>query len=96
MSVEEFEEFEELERYAPETVGLEFIRGKVQVKPGTDGDHDHIVAWLQRLCMRHRPELWLYGDRGVRLPDGAWGLVEYGGRPHGGGSDVARLRHPSA
>ncbi|MEU6352389.1 Uma2 family endonuclease [Streptomyces sp. NPDC047072] len=61
------EEFEELERHAPETVRLEFIRGKVQVKPVTDGNHDQIVAWLQRLCMQHRPELWLYGDRGMKV-----------------------------
>ncbi|MFF9814301.1 Uma2 family endonuclease [Streptomyces sp. NPDC014006] len=61
------EEFEELERHAPETVRLEFIGGKVQVKPVTDGNHDHIIAWLQRLCMQHRPELWLYGDRGMKV-----------------------------
>ncbi|MGV9222870.1 Uma2 family endonuclease [Streptomyces albogriseolus] len=61
------EEFEELERRAPETVRLEFINGKVQVKAVTDGNHDQIVAWLQRLCMQHRPELWLYGDRGMKV-----------------------------
>ncbi|MFG2938017.1 Uma2 family endonuclease [Streptomyces sp. NPDC048282] len=61
------EEFEELERHAPENVRLEFIRGKVQVKPVTDGNHDQIIAWLQRLCMQHRPELWLYGDRGMKV-----------------------------
>ncbi|MFC8368245.1 Uma2 family endonuclease [Streptomyces sp. NPDC057239] len=61
------EEFEELERHAPETVRLEFINGKVQVKAVTDGNHDQIVAWLQRLCMQHRPELWLYGDRGMKV-----------------------------
>ncbi|MEU0769846.1 Uma2 family endonuclease [Streptomyces albogriseolus] len=61
------EEFEELERRAPETVRLEFINGKVQVKAVTDGNHDQIVAWLQRLCMQHRPELWLYGDRGTKV-----------------------------
>lgn len=63
------EEFEELERHAPEMVRLEFINGKVQVKPVTDGNHDHVVAWLQRLCMQHRPELWLYGDRGVKVEE---------------------------
>ncbi|MBK6019429.1 Uma2 family endonuclease [Streptomyces sp. MBT53] len=61
------EEFEELERHAPETVRLEFIRGKVQVKRVTDGNHDQIIAWLQRLCMQHRPELWLYGERGMKV-----------------------------
>ncbi|GAA4948800.1 hypothetical protein ADK41_08900 [Streptomyces caelestis] len=61
------EEFEELERHAPETVRREFINGKVRVKAATDGNHDQIVAWLQRLCMQHRPELWLYGDRGMKV-----------------------------
>ncbi|MET7487590.1 Uma2 family endonuclease [Streptomyces sp. NPDC005538] len=79
------EEFEELERHAPETVRLEFIRGRVQVKAVTDGNHDHIIAWLQRLCMQHRPELWLYGERGMKVeryrkgrarPDGL--LVPFG------------------
>ncbi|WP_086804531.1 Uma2 family endonuclease [Streptomyces caniscabiei] len=63
------EEFEELERHAPEMVRLEFINGKVQVKPVTDGNHDQIIAWLQRLCMQHRPELWLYGDRGMKVEE---------------------------
>ncbi|MFJ8108837.1 Uma2 family endonuclease [Streptomyces sp. NPDC096132] len=91
------EEFEELERHAPETVRLEFVQGKVQVKPVTDGNHDQIIAWLQRLCMQHRPELWLYGDRGMKVeqyrngrarPDGVlapFGFLE----GHGDWSDAA-------
>ncbi|GGZ86221.1 Uma2 family endonuclease [Streptomyces echinoruber] len=61
------EEFEELARHAPETVRLEFINGRVQVKAVTEGNHDQIIAWLQRLCMQHRPERWLYGDRGMKV-----------------------------
>ena len=90
------EEFEELERHAPETVRLEFISGKVQVKSVTDGDHDQIIAWLQRLCMQHRPELWLYGDRGMKVeryrkgrarPDGV--LAPFGfPKGHGDWSDA--------
>jgi len=60
------EEFEQLERHAPETVWLEFINGKVQVKPVPDGDHSEIIEWLQRLCMQQRPELWLHGERGLK------------------------------
>ncbi|MFJ8546390.1 Uma2 family endonuclease [Streptomyces sp. NPDC093586] len=59
------EEFEELDRRAPELVRLEFIRGKVVVKPMPDGNHSEIVAWLQRLCMQHRPDLWLHAERGL-------------------------------
>jgi Uma2 family endonuclease len=60
------EEFEELERHAPETVWLEFINGRVVVKPAPDGNHSEIVAWLQRVCVRHRPELWLHSERGLK------------------------------
>lgn len=61
------EEFEELDSRAPEFVRLEFIMGKVQVKPVPDGNHDEIVRWLQKRCMQHFPELWLYGERGLKI-----------------------------
>ncbi|MEV7864736.1 Uma2 family endonuclease [Streptomyces sp. NPDC088124] len=61
------EEFEELARRAPEMVRLEFINGKVQVKAVPDGNHDEIVKWLQKMCMQFRPELWLYGERGLKV-----------------------------
>ncbi|MFD3307753.1 Uma2 family endonuclease [Streptomyces sp. NPDC058656] len=90
------EEFEELASRAPENVRLEFINGKVQVKPVTDGNHDQIIAWLQRLCMQHRPELWLYGERGMKVeryrkgrarPDGV--LAPFGfPKGHGEWSDA--------
>lgn len=60
------EEFEELERHAPDTVRLEFINGKVAVKPMADGNHREIIAWLQRLCMHHRPDLWLHAESGLK------------------------------
>ncbi|GAQ67722.1 Uma2 family endonuclease [Streptomyces scabiei] len=60
------EEFEELERHAPETVRLEFINGKVVVKPTADGDHREMIAWLQRVCMQHRPDLWLHAESGLK------------------------------
>ena len=60
------EEFEELERHAPETVRLEFINGRVVVKPMADGNHREIIAWLQRVCMQHRPDLWLHAESGLK------------------------------
>ncbi|MDQ0992085.1 Uma2 family endonuclease [Streptomyces sp. V3I7] len=60
------EDFEELERHAPETVWLEFINGKVVVKPMPDGNHSEIVAWLQKYCMQHRPDVWLHAERGLK------------------------------
>ncbi|WP_446037531.1 Uma2 family endonuclease [Streptomyces sp. SID1143] len=74
------EDFEELARTAPETVSLEFINGKLEVKPMPDGDHGAIVMWLLERCMRQRPDLRLYPEQGLKVggyrkgrarPDGA-------------------------
>lgn len=74
------EEFEQLARTAPETVRLEFINGKLEVKPVPDGDHDEIIMWVADQCMRHRPDCRLYRERGLKIdayrrgrarPDGA-------------------------
>ncbi|MES4905994.1 MULTISPECIES: Uma2 family endonuclease [unclassified Streptomyces] len=62
------EEFEEIASAAPETVTLEFINGRIEEKCVPDGDHDEIVKWLQKRCMQHRPDLWLYaGERGLKV-----------------------------
>ncbi|GLW49107.1 hypothetical protein Stsp02_47680 [Streptomyces sp. NBRC 14336] len=60
------EEFEELERHAPETVRLEFIKGKVQVKAVPEGNHSETCMWLLEQCMHLRPDLRLYPERGLR------------------------------
>lgn len=60
------EEFEQLERHAPETVWLEFINGKVQVKPAPDGNHSEVYMWLLERCMHLRPDLRLYPERGLK------------------------------
>ncbi|MFG3024685.1 Uma2 family endonuclease [Streptomyces sp. NPDC048254] len=60
------EEFEQLERHAPETVWLEFINGKVQVKPLPDGNHSEIYMWLLEQCMQLRPDLRLHPERGLK------------------------------
>ncbi|WP_455351058.1 Uma2 family endonuclease [Streptomyces sp. SYSU K217416] len=61
------EDFEQLARTAPETVTLEFINGKLEVKPVPDGDHGEIIMWLQRQCMQQRPELGLYSEQGLKV-----------------------------
>lgn len=61
------EEFEELARRAPEMVRLEFVNGKVQVKPVPDGNHGEMVMWLLKQCMRQRPELSLYPEQGLKV-----------------------------
>ncbi|MGW3654420.1 Uma2 family endonuclease [Streptomyces sp. NPDC005151] len=61
------EEFEQLARSAPETVTLEFINGKLEVKPVPDQIRGAIVMWLLRQCMQHRPELALYPEQGLQV-----------------------------
>lgn len=63
------EDFEELARNAPELVRLEFINGKVVVKPAPDGNHSEIIAWLQQVCMQHRPDLTLYAERELKIEE---------------------------
>ncbi|WP_381796902.1 Uma2 family endonuclease [Streptomyces niveus] len=74
------EEFEQIAHHTPETVTLEFINGKLEVKHVPDGDHGTIIVWLMRQCMQQRPELDLYGEQGLKIesyrqgrarPDGA-------------------------
>ncbi|MFJ9342715.1 Uma2 family endonuclease [Streptomyces sp. NPDC101733] len=61
------DDFEALEHGAPETVTLEFIAGKLGVKPVPDGDHGAIFMWLLRQCMQHRPDLDLHPEQGLRV-----------------------------
>lgn len=80
------EEFEELARHAPESARLEFLNGKIGVKPMPDGNHAQIVAWLLKRCMQYRPELFLFPEQGLQIqayrkgrarPDGALAPEEY-------------------
>ncbi|MFF3862299.1 Uma2 family endonuclease [Streptomyces sp. NPDC002209] len=61
------EEFEQIALAAPETVTLEFIQGKLEVKPVPDGDHDEIIMWVVQQCMQQRPGLGLYRERGLEV-----------------------------
>ncbi|MBT2384645.1 Uma2 family endonuclease [Streptomyces sp. ISL-11] len=63
------EDFEQLSRTSPETVRLEFINGKLEVKPVPDGDLGAIVMWLLKQCMQQRPELALYPEQGLKVED---------------------------
>ncbi|MBB1244915.1 Uma2 family endonuclease [Streptomyces durbertensis] len=50
-----------------EGVRLEFVGGRLGVRAAPDGDHSEAVRWLTRYCVRHRPDLWLYAQRGLRV-----------------------------
>lgn len=80
------DEFEDISRNAPETVRLEFINGKLEVKPMPDGDHGAIIMWLLRVCMQQNPELALYPEQGLKAeqyrkgrarPDGALAPLDH-------------------
>ncbi|MET7714710.1 Uma2 family endonuclease [Streptomyces sp. NPDC005407] len=80
------EEFEELARRSPEMVRLEFVLGKVQVKPVPDGVHGAIMMWLLERCMQHRPDHRLYPEQGLKVeryrrgrarPDGALAPIDH-------------------
>lgn len=55
-------EFEDIARYAyraAEKVRMEFLDGQLRVKASPDGDRGRSIQWLTRVCLQHRPELWL-------------------------------------
>ncbi|SDK50109.1 Uma2 family endonuclease [Streptomyces indicus] len=61
------EEFEEIASTAPETVTLEFIGGRLEVKRVADGDHGTIIMWLLRQCMQARPDMDLDPNQGLKV-----------------------------
>ncbi|MGZ9933275.1 Uma2 family endonuclease [Streptomyces sp. NC-S4] len=67
MLTEEFETLARIGAREVEGLRLEFIDGKLGVKAVPDGDHDRIVVWLSRICMQHRPEVWLHVERGLKV-----------------------------
>ncbi|MFC1406038.1 MULTISPECIES: Uma2 family endonuclease [Streptacidiphilus] len=65
--VEQFEAIARSVAREAEGVHMELINGKLGVKPVPDGIHDTIVAWLSRICIQARPELWFYAERGLAV-----------------------------
>ncbi|MEW1580032.1 Uma2 family endonuclease [Streptomyces microflavus] len=80
------EDFEALARSCPETVTLELINGKLEVKAVRDGDHGTIFMWLLRQCLRHRPDLDLHPEQGLMVEAHRQGRA----RPYGA---LAPRRH---
>ncbi|SFL58009.1 hypothetical protein SAMN05192584_12210 [Streptomyces pini] len=58
------EEFERIERAAPETVRLEFVHGRPVVKPGADGARGATLVHLVGAFLAERPEPALCPYRG--------------------------------
>ncbi|GAA2602556.1 hypothetical protein GCM10009863_14900 [Streptomyces axinellae] len=79
------EEFETIASASPETVTLEFLGGRIGVKKAPDGDHGEIIRWLLTRCRQLRPDLWLYGRRGLIVEAHRTGRARADGvlAPHG-------------
>ncbi|GGX13046.1 Uma2 family endonuclease [Streptomyces lomondensis] len=69
MSVEEFEALAEFTAREIETVGLEFIGGRLGVRKARNGNHGTVAAWLARRCLRDRPDLGLHPNVGLRVAE---------------------------
>ena len=59
------EDFEALEAAAPESIRLELVNGRLEVRSVPDGDHGEIVMWLLQCCLQQRLELGLYPNQGL-------------------------------
>jgi Uma2 family endonuclease len=58
MSVEEFERIAAFAaKETDDAVRLEFINGRIGVKKVADGDHNSVIVWLSKRCMRAGP-IW--------------------------------------
>ncbi|MEU1374446.1 Uma2 family endonuclease [Streptomyces triculaminicus] len=67
------DEFEELALAAPETVRLEFINGRIEVRPLQDGNRAESVAYLQDAVWKLLPGMHLYPGRGLKVESGRAG-----------------------
>ncbi|GHJ36249.1 Uma2 family endonuclease [Streptomyces sp. TS71-3] len=96
------EDFEDAARALARTADglrLEFINGRVGFKAVPDGVHNQIIAWLTRLCMQHRPDLYLYGsDQGLRIQSYRRGRARPDGTlaPFGAFLDYGEWADPAA
>ncbi|WP_433660126.1 Uma2 family endonuclease [Nocardia sp. CA-128927] len=79
MSIEEFEELAQAAHRIANGLRLEFVEGKLSAKPLPNANHGCIVAWLIRMFVLNRPELWLSTAQGLVVGDDRTGRA----RPDG-------------
>lgn len=86
LSVDTFERIAEIAEREDETVGFEFLDGRIGLRKVTNGNHGAITMWLIRQCMRARPELDLNPAQGLKVeayrkgrarPDGVLAPVDH-------------------
>ncbi|MFB7944776.1 Uma2 family endonuclease [Kitasatospora phosalacinea] len=59
-----------------EDVVLEFINGRIGVKPVPDGDHGEVIMWLLERCLVQRPDLRLHPGQGLQVANYRNGLAK--------------------
>lgn len=69
LSVDVFEQIAEFAAHEDETVGFEFIDGRIGLTKVTNGNHGAIIMWLIRQCMHARPELDLNPTQGLKAEE---------------------------
>jgi Uma2 family endonuclease len=67
LSSEEFDAFARSLARETEKLRPELVNGRLGVKRMPDGDHERIIAWLTRICIQARPDLWLYPNQGLKV-----------------------------
>ncbi|WP_216902747.1 Uma2 family endonuclease [Nocardia alni] len=67
LNVEEFEKLAMSLERDEMGVRLEYIDGRVGVKPMPDGDHDEIVQWLLKRVLTYRRDLSVYPELGLKI-----------------------------
>ncbi|MEU8923932.1 Uma2 family endonuclease [Kitasatospora sp. NPDC048545] len=89
MLPEQFEEFARHPGRTVEGIRLEFINGKLGIKPVPEGDHGRIVQWLNRICIQARPELHVH-DQGLKIEGYRGGFARPDGTLADAGAFVGR------
>ncbi|MEU6914005.1 Uma2 family endonuclease [Streptomyces olindensis] len=69
MSVDEFETLAEFTAREIETVGLEFVSGRLGVRKARNDSHGAVAAWLACRCLQARPGLGLHPNLGLRVEE---------------------------
>jgi len=67
LSVEDFEKLAMYTERDEMGVWLEYVDGKVGVKPVPDGDHDEIFQWLLEHVITYRRDLSIYPELGLKV-----------------------------
>ncbi|MBA2944444.1 Uma2 family endonuclease [Streptomyces himalayensis] len=66
---DEFDEGTRILAAKSQRMRIELIDGRVRSRAVPDGDHGRIIQWLSRICIQHRPDLWLHPEQGLKVQE---------------------------